>query len=261
MVSAAWARSLLSSIVRVSPRFALLGAVSGALCCGSGRFYRGHEVSGPLQDRAANTAEDQATRTQVAAALEAIALSRAGSERLLGERVAVGPALWAMLVRGDPTLQAVGNDSVSAVETSEDFGYMQWYMRTFSDEQAKRRLVANALFRSLVTTLGSGVIRPAQAAEREAFHRLTPVELTGRPLTVVEKAPHRLVVYVEGDRITWLDLLSGWVVKKAPAGAPRPSEIIPVDALVYIPAHGTPHGPSVEKDFPPPSPAPPPPRL
>jgi hypothetical protein len=123
----------------------------------------------------------------------------------------VGPALWAILIQvdhkgGRSVVENLGTPSTAVVPTGGQ--PTEWKMRTFLSANDVAALAATITFRDLCTAFGDGAPRPANQEERALFYKLTPLEIAGKPLTVVDVQQHRLVAYVDSGRLAWMDLLS-----------------------------------------------------
>ena len=123
----------------------------------------------------------------------------------------VGPAMWAVLVQvdhrqGRTVVENLGTPSAALVPTGGQ--PTEWKMRTFLSANDVAALAATITFRDICTAFGDGAPRPANQEERALFYTLTPLEIAGKPLTVVDVQQHRLVAYVENGRLAWMDLLS-----------------------------------------------------
>jgi len=123
----------------------------------------------------------------------------------------VGPALWAILIQvdhkgGRAVVENLGTPGLAVVPTGGQ--PIEWKMRTFLSANDVAALAATITFRDLCTAFGDGAPRPANQEERALFYALAPLEIAGKPLTVVDVQQHRLVAYVENGRLAWMDLLS-----------------------------------------------------
>jgi hypothetical protein len=123
----------------------------------------------------------------------------------------VGPALWAILIQvdhkgGRTVVESLGTPSVAVVPTGGQ--PTEWKMRTFLSANDVAALAATISFRDLCTAFGDGAPRAANQEERALFYKLVPLEIAGKPLTVVDVQQHRLVAYVDNGRLAWMDLLS-----------------------------------------------------
>jgi hypothetical protein len=108
-------------------------------------------------------------------------------------------------------VENLGTPSAAIVPTAGQPA--EWKMRTFLAANDVAALAATITFRDLCTAFGDGAPRPANQEERALFYQLTPLEIAGKPLTVVEVQRHRLVAYVDHGRLAWLDLLSEYSSK------------------------------------------------
>lgn len=103
-------------------------------------------------------------------------------------------------------VENLGTPSTAVVPTGGQ--PTEWKMRTFLSANDVAALAATITFRDLCISFGEGTARPANQEERALFYKLTPLEIAGKPLTVVDVERHRLVAYVDNGRLAWMDLLS-----------------------------------------------------
>jgi hypothetical protein len=155
---------------------------------------------------------DAGVEKTVVQALDDIALGRGEYHRHLSVPFMIGPALWGEMLSLDPTLAAIGTESTSVVPMGE--GTRVWKMGGFLDEDAVRKIGRHIKLRAVAESFRAGEVRPATPEERKLFYALTPLEIAGKPLTVLcvprDQPAHRLAVFAEKGRLVWIDLLSGY---------------------------------------------------
>jgi hypothetical protein len=152
---------------------------------------------------------DPATERAVVAALDDIALGRGEYHKRLAVPFMIGPGLWGEMLKLDPTLATLGTESISVVPTGG--GTQTWKMGGFLDEQAVEKIGHHIKLRAVAEAFRGRPARPATSQERKLFYALTPLEIAGKPLTILSVPPdHRLAVYAEEGRLVWMDLLSAY---------------------------------------------------
>jgi hypothetical protein len=150
----------------------------------------------------------------VVAALDDIALGREGFEDRLAVPFVIGPALWGTMTKLDPALDTLGTPSAALVPMPG--GAQTWKMRSFLQRPNVVTIARHIKLRAVAEAFRGGTARPATQAERDLFYALTPLEIKDRPLTVLVVPPdHRLIVFVEDGRISWIDLISEYKVTAA----------------------------------------------
>jgi hypothetical protein len=151
-------------------------------------------------------------QNQVVQALDDIALGRGEYQRHLSVPFMIGPGLWAEMLKLDPALAAIGTESTSVVPMSE--GTRVWKMGGFLDEDAVKKIGRHIKLRAVAEAFRGGEVRPATPEERKLFYALTPLEIAGKPLTVLcvprDHPDHRLAVFAEDGRLVWIDLISAY---------------------------------------------------
>ena len=178
----------------------------------TGVYYEGHARDDAKRRPAAWAAvvDDQAARQLVVQRLEAVAggaLDCAAYARPL----VIGPALWGDVARAEPGLAKVGWHGVALVQTSASLGYLEWDMRTLRSTADVCAFLQSPRLRLFARELSArGRVRPANEGEREFFYRISPLNLTGHSLIVIEHPQETFIAYVEERQILWLEVLTGW---------------------------------------------------
>ena len=130
----------------------------------------------------------------------------------------VGPALWGILLKLDPTIASWGTAVVNTLPHKKGVAQTM-EMRAFTDERAPTSLLRSSGFRKIGRAFSQATLRAATDAERELFYDFVPFEIAGKPVTISERDADRLVVYLDdNERIVWMDVISGYAT--APAAAP-----------------------------------------
>ncbi len=132
----------------------------------------------------------------------------------LGETFLIGGGLWPEIVGTEKSccpakeLYTLGTKSFIAYPDDPTKG---WEARTFLDGNHRKALVGLKPFVTLVSTFKDAKVRPAEENERKMFHALYPMEIAGKPLTIIEHAQGvKLIVFVEDAKIVVLDGLIGY---------------------------------------------------
>jgi hypothetical protein len=146
----------------------------------------------------------------VVRALDDIALGRGDYVRHLSVPFVIGPGLWREMLESDAALGNLGTPSVSVVPMNERPVALK--MRTFVNKDAVEKISHHNRLIGVAQAFRGGEVRPATSQERKLFYALSPLEISGNPLTMVCVAPdRRLAIYVENGRLVWIDLLSAFM--------------------------------------------------
>lgn len=150
---------------------------------------------------------------QEAKALELAKSIGSGSAKVavLSEILVVGPGMYRVLLdldkrQGRNDIASIGTPSTTIVPVGDKVTKME--MRSYLNLIDREALLKTLSFRGLNQVMGGGSSRPATDVEREFWYALIPIEIKGKPVTIIEFQGHIVVVYIENGTIGWLDILS-----------------------------------------------------
>ncbi len=152
---------------------------------------------------------DATTEKRARAILSQVVAGPAERVSQLARPLVLGPALWSFLLRTSPMARDFGTPG-TAVISHTDGSSEAMPMRTFSDDNAIARLAGQPSFLRLLGGFVTGTARAADEEERKLFYAIVPIEIVGKPLTILQTGDDRLAVILNEDRVVWLDLLSAY---------------------------------------------------
>ncbi len=120
---------------------------------------------------------------------------------LLGEKVILGPALWALVSKDSA---ALGKNVTFMLPAAE--GEVQLPGRVIGSTDHLALLRSKAL-RAAMKAARSRRPHPASEAERIVFYQMVPHELAGQPVTIAGDRGSRILFWSEGGKIVHLDAI------------------------------------------------------
>jgi hypothetical protein len=147
------------------------------------------------------------TNAKVKSAIDALAGGDNGWKHVFGEKLIVGPALWARLAKADPALASFGTTSKAEVAAGRTME-----ARTYKGDEV-RQFLSFASVKSLGKHFQSGQIRAATSAERHVFYNTIPYEIASEPRAIAYVNGDVLLVDFARDTAFWLDILSDYAYK------------------------------------------------
>lgn len=148
--------------------------------------------SGPLVD-------DPQAEAESMAVVKSLAKSSGGSYPW--RIVTVGPALWKRLQSRDASLAESGESAQLGKP-----GQPAFEGRSFSPGRGDGALYHSPVLQQWAKMFTVGQARPARQPERDFFYAMTPFEIKDQPVTIIEAAGERLLVYADKqNQNLWLE--------------------------------------------------------
>jgi len=141
----------------------------------------------------------------------AIAGGKAKPDAVLAPVFVIGPALWQSLAKTDAAFAKLGTPSQAALPSGGTTTMLD--MRSYLEPEARKALLAHHTFVTAAKLLTQGKPRAATDAERSLFYALSPIEIAGHPLTVIDLGQTGVIVFVDHGKLAWIDEPSAYTTK------------------------------------------------
>lgn len=169
---------------------------------GSAAGAAGAADAGSTPKWGASVPDPKAEREAVAL-FAAIAGGKAKPDAVLAPVFVIGPALWQSLAKTDAAFAKIGTPSQAALPSGGTTTMLD--MRSYLEPEARKALLAHHTFVTTAKLLTEGKPRAATDAERRLFYALSPLEIAGRPLTVIDLGQTGVIVFAESGKLAWID--------------------------------------------------------
>jgi len=141
-----------------------------------------------------------------------IGSGKAKPDAVFGGAFVIGPALWELLAK-DAAFAKIGTPAKSVFPARGTMQVLE--MRMYLEAADHDALLASRVFIGFARVVTEGKSRAANDAERSLFYALSPLEIAGRPLTVIDGEKIDVVVYVEDGKLGWIDASDAYNVTPA----------------------------------------------
>lgn len=141
-----------------------------------------------------------------------IAGGKAKPDAVLAPVFVIGPALWQSLAKTDAAFAKLGTTSQAALPSGGTTTMLE--MRSYLEPDARKALLASHTFVAVAKLLTQGKPRAATDAERSLFYALSPLEIAGHPLTVIDIGSSGVIVFAESGKLAWIDEPGAYTTKQ-----------------------------------------------
>jgi len=142
---------------------------------------------------------------QVMATIHAMSSGPQEAKPLFSEVVVVGPALYARLLKMDPTLGTFGANTIGINPGSNNARAM----RIYKGEEVEKFLASKAVL-ELASKFAQGSARAASDRERAGYYYTIPFECDKEPMAVSAVEDESLFISFVDGKAMWLDCLSDY---------------------------------------------------
>jgi hypothetical protein len=133
----------------------------------------------------------------------AIASGKAKPDAVLAPVFAIGPGLWGLLSGTDAAFARLGTPSKAALQTGSGTELLD--MRSYLEPKDRKAAVTNRTFVAVGKLMMQAGPRAATDAERRLLYALSPMEIAGKPITVLETDRVDILVLAEDGKLVWID--------------------------------------------------------
>jgi hypothetical protein len=145
----------------------------------------------------------------------AVAGGKAKPDAVLAPVLIIGPGLWQLLSRSDAAIAKLGTPSQAMVPTGSAPQLLD--MRSFIEPTDRKAVVTNPALVGVARLMMQGKPRAATDAERRLFYALSPLEIAGHPMTVIDTDRLDILVFAEDGKLAWIDAPGAYSNRPQPA--------------------------------------------